>query len=73
MTDKLLRIGDVATLLGVSDNTAYTMAQQGAIPAFKLAGKWRVRPAALDAWIKKEAQEAEEKAGLEDFSEGLLP
>ena len=34
----LLRITDVARRLGVSANTAYTMAQAGTIPAFKLAG-----------------------------------
>lgn len=71
MADQLLRIGDVATRLGVSDNTAYTMAQKGTIPAFKIAGKWRVRPEALDAWIKEQAKEAEERAL--DFSDGLMP
>ena len=69
-TLKLLRIGDVAERLELSANTVYAMAQQGRIPAFKVAGKWRVRPEALEAWIRAQAAEAEE--GL-DFSEGLLP
>lgn len=64
MDTKLLRIADVAERLGVSNNTAYTMAQEGTVPAFKIAGKWRVRSEALDAWVKKQAQEAEEAAGL---------
>lgn len=67
----LLRIADVAKRLGVSANTAYTMAQAGTIPAFKLAGKWRVREEALDGWLRKEAREAEKAAGLEDFAASL--
>ena len=61
----LLRIADVAEALGVSANTAYGMAQKGEIPAFKIAGKWRVRAEALDQWIRAQAKEAE------DFSNGL--
>jgi len=38
MDTKLLRIADVAERLGVSNNTAYTMAQEGTVPAFKIAG-----------------------------------
>lgn len=67
----LLRITEVAKRLGVSANTAYTMAQAGTIPAFKIAGKWRVREEALDGWLRKEAREAERAAGLEDFAESL--
>ncbi len=69
---KLLRIADVADRLGVSSNTAYSMAQNGKIPAFKLAGKWRVRPEALEAWLKQQAKRAEEAAGLGDWSGGLV-
>ena len=65
---KLLHIADVAERLELSTNTVYTLAQRGELPAFKLAGKWRVRPEALEAWIRQQAAEAEE--GL-DFSEGL--
>lgn len=70
--DKILRIKDVAKLLGVSDNKAYQMAAAGEIPAFKLAGKWRVREEALQAWLRKQASDAERSLGLDDFSEGMM-
>jgi excisionase family DNA binding protein len=65
---KLMKIPEVAKRLQLSNNRVYAMAQQGEIPAFKLGGQWRVREEALDAWIAKQASEAER--GL-DFSEGM--
>lgn len=34
--------------------SVYRMAQAGEIPAFKVAGTWRVLGADLDAWIEKQ-------------------
>ena len=65
-----MSLPEVAEYLGMAERTIYLWAQQGKIPAFKVAGKWRVREEALEAWIRQQAAEAEE--GL-DFSEGLLP
>ena len=58
--DKLLKIRDVADRLNVNQSTVYAMAQAGEIPAFKVGGSWRVRAAALEAWmLAKEREPAE--------------
>jgi excisionase family DNA binding protein len=49
-----LTIRQVATQLNVNERTVYRMAQAGEIPAFKVAGAWRVLAADLDGWIKKQ-------------------
>ena len=69
----LLSIKEVAEAIGVHKNTAYKMAQDREIPAFKLAGKWRVKGESLERWLKEKAAEAEKDSGMGDFSEGLLP
>lgn len=51
MSDEILTVQDVATLLKVADKTVYTMAQRGELPAFKVRGQWCFRRSDLDAWI----------------------
>ena len=51
--DKLLKIKDVAERLGLSPNSVYLMAQEERIPAFKVAGGWRVRESKLEEWVKR--------------------
>ncbi len=50
--DEILTIRDVAALLKIGEKTAYTMAQSGDLPGFKVRGQWRFRRADLDAWIR---------------------
>jgi len=52
MSDEILTVQEVATLLKVADKTVYTMAQKGEIPAFKVRGQWRFRRVDIDAWIQ---------------------
>ncbi len=49
-----LTVRRVAERLNVNDRTVYRMAQAGEIPAFKVAGTWRMLSADLDAWIEKQ-------------------
>lgn len=54
MTDPegdILTLEEVAAYLKAGKRTVYRLAQQGAIPAFKLGGSWRFRRAELDRWI----------------------
>ena len=52
MTDvEILNIKEVAALLRVADKTAYTLAQIGDLPGFKVGGQWRFRRRDIEAWI----------------------
>ena len=57
-SDEILTIRDVATLLKIGEKTAYTMAQSGDLPGFKVRGQWRFRRADLDAWILQQGEQA---------------
>lgn len=48
---EILTLEEVAAYLKAGKRTVYRLAQQGAIPAFKLGGSWRFRRAELDQWI----------------------
>lgn len=63
MTDEILTVVEVATLLKVADKTVYTMAQKGEIPAFKVRGQWRFRRSDINAWIEKQTNTNDSKEG----------
>jgi len=48
---EILTLEEVASYLKAGKRTVYRLAQQGAIPAFKLGGSWRFRRSELDRWI----------------------
>jgi excisionase family DNA binding protein len=54
MTDPILTLPEVATLLKVAEKTVYTMAQTGQIPAFKVRGQWRFKHDDIDLWIDEQ-------------------
>lgn len=54
MTDPLLTFPEIAVLLKVAENTVYTMAQTGQIPAFKVRGQWRFKHDDIDRWIDEQ-------------------
>ena len=58
MPDEILTLPEVAQLLKVAEKTVYTMAQKGALPAFKVGGQWRFKRADIDAWIERQKLEA---------------
>ncbi len=49
-----LTVRQVAKRLNVNERTVYRMAQAGEIPAFKVAGTWRVLGVDFDAWIERQ-------------------
>jgi excisionase family DNA binding protein len=65
-SDEILTIRDVAGLLKIGEKTAYTMAQSGDLPGFKVRGQWRFRRADLDAWIRKQVEQAQAESAEED-------
>jgi excisionase family DNA binding protein len=52
--DEILTIREVAALLKIGEKTAYTMAQSGELPGFKVRGQWRFRRIELDRWIDEQ-------------------
>ena len=48
----VLTLREVAALLRVAEKTAYTLAQTGDLPAFKVGGQWRFRRTDIDSWIE---------------------
>lgn len=54
--DEILTIREVAALLKIGDKTAYTMAQSGELPGFKVRGQWRFRRAEIDRWIDQQSR-----------------
>lgn len=57
-TDEVLTIREVAALLRIGEKTAYTMAQTGELPGFKVRGQWRFRRIDLDKWMSSQKQAA---------------
>lgn len=47
----ILALDEVAAYLKAGKKTIYRLAQQGAIPGFKLGGTWRFRRVDLDRWV----------------------
>ena len=64
--DEILTIREVAALLKVGEKTAYTMAQSGKLPGFKVRGQWRFRRADIDQWITHQIKRTAEMAGIEE-------
>lgn len=62
--DEILTIRELAALLKIGEKTAYTMAQSGELPGFKVRDQWRFRRADIDAWIAEKVQRKDQ--GPED-------
>lgn len=56
MDDEILTIRELAALLKIGEKTAYTMAQRGELPGFKVRDQWRFRRADINAWIDKQVR-----------------
>jgi excisionase family DNA binding protein len=53
---EILTIREVADLLKIGEKTAYTMAQRGELPGFKVRGQWRFRRTDIDQWIARQVE-----------------
>ncbi len=71
MEDAILTIRELATLLKIGEKTAYTMAQNGELPGFKVRDQWRFRRADIDAWIDKKLRAASDVDDANDTEEEL--
>ena len=60
-TREVMDIRQASEYLGISGDTLYRYASEGAIPAFKLGNRWRFRKSLLDAWM-------DEKSGVKPAS-----
>ena len=49
--EELLTLGELAARLRVSTRTAYRLVYDGAVPAVKVGGQWRILRAELDAQL----------------------
>jgi excisionase family DNA binding protein len=59
-TPCLLRVGQVATQLGVNPHTVFRYIHQRGLPHYRLtSGTIRVDPAELDRWLEQRAARAE--------------
>lgn len=57
MSERLLKVPEVASRTGLSRSTVYSLLLKGVIPSVALGGTRtrRVREADLDSWIRSEA------------------
>ena len=53
--EKLLKVKDVADLLGIHEQTVYDMARSGELPALKVRSEWRFRPSDVVTFQSKGA------------------
>lgn len=60
--DEILTVRDVAAILKIGEKTAYTMARNGRLPAFKVGGQWRIRKVDLDRWVESQIAKPDSNA-----------
>lgn len=54
MSDEILVVQEVATLLKVADKCVYKMAQKWEIPSYRVRAQWSFRRANIDTWIQEQ-------------------
>ncbi|WP_298307375.1 helix-turn-helix domain-containing protein [uncultured Erythrobacter sp.] len=54
METDILTIKEVAEYLRITEKTAYRLASEHKLPAFKVGGSWRFRLGEIDAWIESQ-------------------
>lgn len=54
METDILTIKEVSEYLKLAEKTAYRLAAEGKIPAFKVGGSWRFRKSEIDSWIESQ-------------------
>ena len=50
---RALTVGDIATLLNVSERQVYNLAAERYIPSFRIGGSVRFDPVAIAAWLRQ--------------------
>jgi len=49
---EILKIKEVAAFLKIGEKTAYSMAQSGELPAFRVRGQWRFALKDIESWVE---------------------
>lgn len=62
--ENLMDIKKVAEYLQMNKMTVYKLAQQGTIPAFKVASEWRFKKELIESWLMNQLKG---KAGMENL------
>ena len=66
MTEKLLKIEEVAELLGFSVQGVYTLVFKKKIPAVKISKRaLRFRPSDIEAWLREKTQQPVQAATVQ--------
>lgn len=69
MQPKLLNVGEVADILGVSVQTIYSWVSRGRLPVVKVGRRTLFHPAELERWISmRSRKEWEPQPGFKDFA-----
>ncbi len=50
---QMMTVKEVASYLSLSVKTIYRLAEERALPAFKIGGQWRFEQNSLDEWVSK--------------------
>jgi len=64
MLREVMDIRQASDYLGISGDTLYRYAAEGAIPAFKLGNRWRFKRSLLDAWMVEKSGARAEPANV---------
>ena len=57
MTQDVITVAEVAEYLKLNERTVYRLAQEGKVPAAKIAGQWRFRRDVLDEWMRSQMRQ----------------
>jgi excisionase family DNA binding protein len=52
MDDRWLSVGDIATHLGVRDDTVYKWIKEKQLPAHRIGRLWKLKKNEIDGWVK---------------------
>ena len=62
-TDRWLTLDELAGYLKLSRSKLYRMAQDGEVPASKVASQWRFNRHEIDTWMKSQRPDADNGPG----------
>jgi len=61
--DRWLTLDELAAYLKLSCSKLYRMAQNGEVPASKVASQWRFDRHEIDKWMKNQRQDTDDSPG----------
>lgn len=66
MDSEIMTVKEVAAYLKIKEKTAYRLAADGKIPAFKVGGSWRFRQQDLEGWISAQSRNSRNDEGANE-------